>query len=324
MPQINCPACHTEIDSKSNFCSNCGYDLRTSIVCPNCQYSNELNSKFCQECGTPLQNQASTNAKTKGRANSSQSVVDELEPPPNKGITIEFPYSSAQSFEFAVHAAKQLPSFKQYGQEKKAIYRVTLRPADIHLAAELLEHLKGWRKRAVYVNGEKETWDSVFAFSWCYEKKKSSFKPDVYCFGYENDWEFNVWGCIQAHLPFTEHSEWFTWGKWLNDRGDWQFDKARIQHELQKALYPFRFCPALQPDLIQDVIRNLPDIVNPNKDKNWKFVERWGDESSPGLVVITNRYGFQEKVVMRGVCPNGTGAFKELAKRLKNRLPNHR
>jgi hypothetical protein len=77
----------------------------------------------------------------------------------------------------------------------------------------------------------------------------------------------------------------------------------------------------LQPELVEDVLNALPDVVNPNKDKNWKFVERWGDESLPGLVMTVSRFGFQEKVVMKGVSPSGQGALKDMAKRMKFHLP---
>lgn len=321
MSQNVCPSCGKELTSEFRFCPYCGYDMQKPIICPSCQYLNESNSKFCQECGAPLRDMVSSKPQTKSSVADKQTVVVEIESPPSSGITIEFPYSSAQTFDFAVECAKRFPTFRQYGKDKKAIYRVTFDPQDMASALELVEYLKGWRRRVVYVDGEKVTWDSVFSFAWCYERKRASFKPEFYCFGYENEYEFNVWGCIQAHLPFTEHAQWFCWGTWLNNRGDWRFDKERIRHELQKSLYPYRFCPALQPQLIEDVLAALPDVVNPSKDKNWKFVERWGDESLPGLVVTVNRFGIQEKVVMKGVSPNGQGALKDLMKRMKFRLP---
>src|SRR5437879_112822 len=61
-------------------------------------------------------------------------------------------------------------------------------------------------------------------------------------------------GAAYKRLPFTENAEWFCWGRWLNQQGDWQFDKERIRHELEKALYAYRYCPALQPSLVEDVL----------------------------------------------------------------------
>jgi hypothetical protein len=269
----------------------------------------------------PLAGTPTTKPRAKSKPPEAPTAVVELEPPPNSGITIEFPYSSAQAFDFAVECAQKFPTFRQYGAQKKSIYRVTFQPHDMESATELVEHLKGWRHRTVYVDGEKVTWDSVFSFAWCYERKKASFKPELHCFGYENEYAFNVWGCIQAQLPFTQNARWFCWGAWLNDRGDWKFDKERIRHELQRALYPYRFCPALQHELLEDVLNALPEVVNPRKDSNWKFVERWGDESLPGLVVTVKQFGIEQKIVMAGVCPAGQGALKELAKRMRFRLP---
>ena len=245
----------------------------------------------------------------------------EVEPPPNVGITIEFPFSTAQTFDFAVAEARKFESFRKYGEEKKALYRVTVSANELMLASNLIEHMKGWRRRTVYVDGEKTTWDSVFSYQWCHSKRNASFRSDLYCFGYEQEYEFNLWGCIQARLPFRDRAQWFCWGTWLNDKGDWKFDKERIRHELQKALFPFRFCPAFRPDLVEDVLNSLPDVVNPNKDRNWKFYESYGDTDAPGLVMTIERFGFKENVVMKGVCPNGTGPLKDIAKRMKNKLP---
>jgi len=309
------------VAAEFRFCPACGFDLHKPIVCPNCQYPNESNSKFCQECGLGLRGDASSRTSSRKGKSPARETVAEIEPPTKVGITIEFPFSTAQSFDFAVECAKKFPTFKQYGDDKKAIYRVTLEPSKMISALDLIEHLKGWRRRAVYVDGEKVTWDSVFSFSWCYERKKASYKPELYCFGFENEYEFNVWGCIQARLPFTENAEWFCWGRWLNQQGDWQFDKDRIRHELEKALYAYRYCPALQPGLVEDVLGALPEVVNPFKDKNWKFVERWGEESSPGLLVTVDRYGFKEQVLMKGVSPNGRNVLKEMGRKLRHRVP---
>jgi hypothetical protein len=321
MTESICSSCGVTVAADFRFCPSCGFDLHKPIVCPNCQYPNENNSKFCQECGLGLCIDGSSKTSSRKGKTTARETIAELEPPPKVGITIEFPFSTAQSFDFAVECAKKFPTFRQYGDDKKAIYRVTFEPSQMTSALDLIEHLKGWRRRTVYVDGEKVTWDSVFAFSWCYERKKASYKPELYCFGYENEYEFNVWGCIQARLPFTENAEWFCWGRWLNQQGDWQFDKERIRHELEKALYAYRYCPALQPGLVEDVLGALPQVVNPFKDSNWKFVERWGEESSPGLLVTVDRYGFKEQVLMKGVSPNGRNVLKEMGKKLKHRVP---
>lgn len=319
MVNPNCASCGRVLQADFRYCPYCGVSITAPGVCPNCGYQNEPNSKFCQECGNPLVEIRAPSAKAPRRQ--SIPAAPDIEPPPQQGLTIEFPFTTSQTFDFAVKAARAFPSFRQFGEDKKAIYRVSLSQQDLADASELLDQLKGWRRRTVYVDGQKVPWDTVFAYSWCYERKKASYKPELYCFGYENDYEFNIWGCTQARLPFSENSEWCTWGRWVSSRGEWEFDKQRITHELQRSLYSVRYCPALQPKLVEDVLAALPAIVNPTSDKNWKFIERWGDDSSPGLSVTVERFGFKETVIMRGVAPNGQGALKEMAKEVGDRLP---
>lgn len=315
---MNCPKCSVEILESHRFCPSCGYDLNKPIICPECNYSNESNSKFCQECGIPLIKSVKSKIKKIEKETLTEVVID---PIPNKGITIEFPFSTASSFEFAVKEAEKLPNFKKFGDGKNALYRINVNESELFDVVNLLEQLKGWRKRAVYVNGEKVTWDSVFSFIWCYERKKSSYKPELFCFGFENEWEFNLWGCNRAGMPFSDHSQWFSYGKWLNNKGDWEFDKNRIKHELEKNLYDVRFCPAINLEFVQDIINALPDVVNPSKNKNWKFMQSY-DDSTGGLIMKINQYGFEEKVVMKGVCPNGKGFIQEIKSRMKLKIPN--
>lgn len=314
----NCSSCSTEIQDTFNFCPNCGNDLGKPILCKNCNYPNEANSKFCQECGDALFEKFK---RAENEIQEEKFDITTIPEPSESGITIEFPYTTAQSFDFAVNEAKKFETFEMFGIGKKAIYRVLLHQDELYKAKELLEQLKGWRKRTVYENGEKASWDSIFSFSWCYERKLSSFKPNYYCFGYENEWDFNIWGCIRTHMAYTDHSKWFTYGKWLNNNGDWQFDKDRIKHELLKNLHPYRYCPALNLSLIEEVVDSLPSIINPTKNKNWKFVESYSAENN-SLVWRTTEYGFEEKKYLIGVCPNGKAFLKDLAENIRRKLPD--
>jgi hypothetical protein len=200
-------------------------------------------------------------------------IIETLPPPPITGITIEFPHNTAQTLESAIEEAKKIGSFDQFGTGKKAIYRISFPDDQVYKALTLVEHMRGWRKRIVYANGEKVAWDSVFDFVYCYERKLSSIKPEYYCFGYESEYDFNLWGCKETYFSFREGSQLFTFGKWLNKDGDWQFDKKMIKQELAKKLYALRYCPAMNPSLIQEVIDAFPSVVNPKTNKNWKFVE---------------------------------------------------
>ena len=292
---------------------------RSPLVCPSCSYPNEPNSKFCQDCGSPLQQQGDSSATDASDTSGAEPIFDSPAPA-RSGITIEFPYSTAASFDAAVTRASRFATFRQVGEGKNAIYQVTFQPHQLDDATELVEHLKGWRRRSVYVDGEKTLWDNIFSFASCYERKKACYKPQFYCYGYENDWQFNLWGCIHTGMPFIERAEWFSWGRWIGRGGDWEFDKGRMRHELERALFKYRYCPALDLARVEDVVRVLPDRVNPTKDRNWQFVEVW-EPGAEGLVVTVDRFGFKQKVTMKGVSPKGKGAALQIARQLKLRLP---
>lgn len=317
MPEQLCNNCGKTNEEKARFCTECGSPLGLLSICTKCGYKNTIDAKFCPECGTSLQI-ASKSGLVKKKSSQKETTI---EPPPSIGITIEFPVSTSQSYEFAVSTAQKIETYKAFGEGKKTIHRVTIPSTEVESIIGLLEQLSGWRRRTVYVDGEKLPWDSVFGFKWCYEKKKGSYKPEYYCFGYESDYEINIWGCKQSGLPFTEHAEWFCWGEWLNNKADWKFDKERIRHELEKSLFHCRFCPAIRSELVESALNALPDIVNPTKDRQWKFVEKWGDEITPTLIVKRKEYGIVEEIEMKGVCPNGNGALVNIAKKLSLRLP---
>lgn len=317
MKIISCYDCGFELQDNFLFCPGCGKDLKRKGICLKCGHENTQDANFCQKCGSSLrqENKQPSISVESPRFEMKESRI------PSSGITLEFPYSSSQSFDYAVEEAQKHPTFCQFGEGKKAIYRVTFSQEEMEATAELAEKLKGWRNRVVYVDGSKTAWDSVFSYTWCFSKKKASYKPEFYCYGYENEWQYNIWGCINSQLFFRERDDWFCWGEFIDENGTWRFDKDRIRHELEKNLYPYRFCPAFNEGRAEEVLDAFPPEVNPKKDKNWKFEERWGDDAGPGLVVTVDRFGFKEKLTIKGVCPNGYGALRDVAKKLRFKLP---
>ena len=307
---ISCGANDLQEDFK--YCPYCGEKLITPGKCPICEFINDNHAKFCQECGTPLTSH-----------NKSEKIeVLDYESVPKQGITIEFGYSSSPNFDLAYSEASNFPSFKQFGEGKKATHRIFFDSSDITSTIELVEYIRGWKSSRIYIDGERSTWENVYSFTWCMNGRNSSFKPELYCFGYENDFELNLWGCKQARMAFREHADWFEWGEWINKNGDWKFDKERIQHELQIELFKYRYCPYLDLALVEDVLNAIPEIVNPTKNKNWKFIESWSSDSlTSGLRIITKRFGYEDEVVMKCVAPNGAGAIKEIIHRMRHKIP---
>jgi RNA polymerase subunit RPABC4/transcription elongation factor Spt4 len=309
----NCKKSGLQPDYK--FCPFCGVEIEKALACPGCGNTKIQGMKFCPECGSKLDQES---LKTGAEA----TVVDAKEAVPQQGITIEFGYSSSQNYDFAVAEAKKFPVYMAFGNQKRIRHRVVIQPDEISQVTELVNYTQGWKTSRIYENGEPSTFQVVFGFGWCYQQRRSSFKPELYCFGYEREWDLNLWGCTQARMPFRESADWFSYGKWMSKDGDWQFDKERIHHELQTALYPYRFCPAIQLELVKEVLDAIPVVVNPKKSKDWEFVEDWSSSDlTSGLIITARRYGIEDKVIMKGVRPTKSGLLAIIKKIGKGKLP---
>ncbi|MFM8341908.1 MAG: zinc ribbon domain-containing protein, partial [Methylomonas sp.] len=150
----NCQSCGEKLIGQFKFCPHCGGELQKKVSCPECQCINYSSANFCHECGCQL-----SKNKSDLECETSKVEFDDL---PKKGVTIEFPFSNSQTFDFALEYAQSFSSFKKYGKGKNAIYRVTFELADMESSLELVEHLKGWRRRSVYIDAQKMDWNSVF------------------------------------------------------------------------------------------------------------------------------------------------------------------
>lgn len=308
-----CPKCKKQVASEFNFCPECGEDLKKQIACTQCGHIHKEISNFCHSCGNELAQKKNKKSKP--------TVVEYVIPTPkSEGITIDFPNNTAQSYEMAVLEAKKFPSYELFGNDKKCTHRVQFMPNEIITALELVNQMKGWRKRVVYVNGERVEWDTVFGFAWCHSRKSSCFKPEYYCYGYENEWDFNIWGCLHANLPFKLRDT-YKYGRWGEKKGEWIFDLDRIMHELEKNLYQFRFCPSLNIEHIKNIITHFPKSVNPYENPDWDFCESYASQDG-AISVISDNYGIRVEKYIIGVVPKGNGFIKEIQAKIQNTIPD--
>ncbi len=63
--KLNCPNCGHEVPLNTNFCPECGYQVRNVKVCLNCSFENPVDAKFCERCGSKFYlEQITKNIKT--------------------------------------------------------------------------------------------------------------------------------------------------------------------------------------------------------------------------------------------------------------------
>ena len=157
---------------------------------------------------------------------------------------------------------------------------------------ELVSIVSPWRLKAVYLDGKVARWDSTFRWAASYRKRAKSFLTALYCFG-EVGMEFNLWGCrnvgvdfgisqdhgVRRHpsgfsiirRPDRDRVRWLSFGSFDNQR-TFYFNKRRIKRLVRQRLQPYRFCPSLSTDFVDEAIDRLPDSVNPIQDSSWQFI----------------------------------------------------
>lgn len=284
-------------------------------ICPSCKESSNADSQFCSKCGLNF-----SDSKTKDEP-------IELKIPAS-GLAIKFAESTGASFPKALKIAENSNDFQSCKIGKKNWYLAVYKSGDLNEALPLVEALSGLQNREVILDGQNKTWDEVFGFAWCASERSVPYKPAEYCFG-KADNRINPWGCIQARMDWTEWSEWFCYGAWekgglLRNKPKWRFNKQKILHELKTNLNKYRFCPHIQTELYEVVIKYLPETVSPDSDKHWDFHRNY--EQVPGAikVVVENKddgFTCSDEFWANGVQPKGldplteilSKAFKELS-----------
>lgn len=193
--------------------------------------------------------------------------MDPVQPPPPRGVTIDFPDSTSSNFESALAYARGHPTYSQSQVGRRTRHRVTFGEGEQEGLFELSELLKGIRHRQLYVNGRLVPWGAILGYMPCYRHRVTSRNPIAYCHGKEHGTP-NLWGCIHAGMPFTA-AHWWSIGEFMNKDGLWRFDKADIYEVVLDQLHHFRFCPAINFDQVAEAIRAIPETVNPNEDDEW-------------------------------------------------------
>lgn len=274
-------------------------------LCPTCAAENTAESRFCTKCGTRLDA-------------SGQDIQVKFDFP-SKGLAIEFSESTAASFPKALALAQTTTGYQTCQKNKKTWHLATFPSGAFADALPLAGALSGIRNRALYIDGQEQQWDDVFGFVWCASQRASAYRPVEYCFGKDEN-RLNPWGCREARMEWTEWSDWFCYGRWeksasVGSKFQWRFDKDRIRHELATRLHRCRFCPHMNANLPEAVLRYLPDVVVPEADKNWGYHQTY--EEVPGSIKVVQKersggYIYSNDFWADGVQPKGVSVLADI------------
>jgi len=281
----------------------------STVSCTKCSATIPHTVKFCPNCGNAIV------------APATDAVALTLDIPAT-GYAIEFCESSAAGFPAALEHAKSAPTFASCIRAKKTWYLAAWPEQSLLEVTGLAQLLSGIRNRKCYHNGSELPWEELFGFAWCRRNRDQAYRPIEYCFG-KDETRVNPWGCKQAQLDWTEWAQWFSYGQFrraglLTSAHVWQFDKARIRHELMTNLHQFRYCPHLRMSLIDCVLRAIPDVVEVPSRGAWKFSR--ADEEVPGSIKIvevdqSGPFAFKNEYYADGVRPVGLQVLRDVLRK---------
>jgi predicted RNA-binding Zn-ribbon protein involved in translation (DUF1610 family) len=274
-----------------------------SLICPNCKAAVDGDSKFCPSCGAPL---------------TSNSMSSDFEIP-QTGYAIEFCESTSANFPTALKLAQEAEGFISTLRNKKTWYLASWSDGAFDQILPLAHALNGLRNKRAYDCGKEVSWDEMFGFLWCADERNKAYRPIEYCFG-KADNHINPWGCKQARMDWTDWARWFSYGRFEKHgiiRGTvvWIFDKPRIQHELMTNLHRFKYCPFLRPNIIEAVLRALPDQVEITEKGPWKYNRSYDEVPGAIKVIETHRsdgMDFRDEYFSDGIRPQGLVALSEI------------
>lgn len=289
------------------------------MICAICGFQSGDGDRFCPRCGAPLKAADEVPAGAGSPKN----------PATYRTITIEFAQSNSPTFARALDCARRFASFSEGGQRKSRIFKVEFGPEQWNDTLELVEYLKGWRNRWVYVNGEKQEWAEVFYFLYCFNVRRHAYRPEHHCVEGQFKNDVYPFGCVHSGLSLV----WPTSG-WLQagsfDSGlAFHFDKETIRKIMEENLFRVRFCPALDLARALEVLEAFPGTANPPRDRRWEY-DLYPSKGAPpkqGVPVTARRDpGWTERGTAFGVRassrPAAIAILSEVAKKLRStRLP---
>ncbi len=287
-------------------------------VCANCNSNINPNAKFCPECGTPV-----SIATSEPSINVSYEI-------PRIGITIEFAESTAAGFTDAVSEQSIAPLNNVCEKGKKNWYLAGWPEKDFTKPLKLVESLRGMRNRKVYIDGEEQRWDDIFGFTWCAEQRNSAYKPIEYCFGLDEN-RFNIWGCKQSRMEWSDWANWFTYGNFekvgmLKNQVAFKFNKEKIKHELSTNLFKCKYCPHLKFNFIEKALNKFPSEIIINDKSEWKYKRDYNE--APGAIKVISKttedgYTFTDEFYSSGVVPKSVSIGIDIIKSVINESNNY-
>lgn len=191
----------------------------------------------------------------------------------SKQIKFSFWKSTSSKRENAIEFIKKQPTFKYIKENNEDIYSAIFDISNIENLYAMLDLTSGWKSQKIEIDGKiwKSTWlrESLN----CFRRKEKERKSMDYCLTNEWDEKKNKFQCRNFFFNELENNSWNNYGYIDTQKGEWIFDKNAIEEEVKIKIENLSLCPLLNTKHIIKLLKDIPDSIDPKKNKKWGFID---------------------------------------------------
>ena len=223
---------------------------------------------------------------------------------PSIDIKISFGHSSSKKREEAIEFISSQPTFESSGEGKDAIYSATFSTSGIEDLHKMLDFTSGWKSQKIEIDDEPVNSTELRGSLYCYRQKVEQSASRDWCkqSNYHESTQ-NPFNCKSLSFNEFERNRWNEYGYIDTDAGEWAFSIDKIQEKMNDEIQKLRFCPLFDPTKAHNIIKKLPQRVNPKTDTDWAFFGEdhsrwiwynnnwitdhyWSDKKFPGFALM--------------------------------------
>jgi hypothetical protein len=200
--------------------------------------------------------------------------VKTLYMPSSKEVTVSFGYSSSTKRVEAIKFVQEQESYFTQGEGKEQIHgaKFKINENDVEKLYIILDLTSGWKTQKIEIDGEIVKSTDLRNSLWCFREKTKQNASSDYCKRREYDNKPNKFGCRNIYFNELENEKWQDYGYIDTTKEEWIFDNKKINEKLEEELNRVKYCLFFEAKKARNLIKEIPEKINPKIDKNWAFI----------------------------------------------------
>lgn len=202
-----------------------------------------------------------------------------------KSLLVEFGKSTSQNYPHAVELASRYDTYEESGEGKFIKHVTTFTPEQIMDFFDLYELVGRWKSCSIYIDGELVPPNKLH-FLRCFQERLKAYDKNEYCYGRDDGYNSNDndFGCRHTNIQLYGWQGLRGYGA-MDRQGVFHVNKDKLRHDIYKNIETYQLCPALSVDVIERGVNEVPERVNPKRDRDWEYVTEYEDGKEIAVAV---------------------------------------